>query len=266
VNAATQQQTAYYVYGVVPTGRPLPALGDQGVDPAFPPEVLAHGSLAAVVARIGLAADADSDEPDPETAVARVLAHERVLDRIVDAGVPVVPFRFGAACAGPDDVMVLLDGRRNEFEEALARLEGRIELGVKAYVDDARVAEAVTRQDERLSALEAEVADASPGAAHLKRKQLERLAGEAAMNERLQRAASLHERLASASVDASTNPLPEPTDGLRPILNGAYLVARDDEETFRRAAADAAAEHADVAVRIDVTGPWPAYNFVESEA
>ena len=265
MNAATQQQTAYYVYGVVPTGRPLPALGDQGVDPAFPPEVLAHGSVAAVVARIGLAATPDSGEPDAESALARVLAHERVLDRIVDAGVPVVPFRFGAACSGPDDVMALLDDRRHEFEKALARLEGRIELGVKAYVDEAGVAEAVSTQDERLSALEAEVASASPGAAHLKRKQLERLVEDAAMSERLRLATSLHERLASASLAARTNPLPEPAEGLRPILNGAYLVTRDNEETFRRAAADAAGEHTAVALRIDVTGPWPAYNFVGSE-
>ena len=46
------------------------------------------------------------------------------------------------------------------------------------------------------------------------------------------------------------------------VLNAAYLVEAERVERLREAAAELEAEHASLGTQIDVTGPWPPYNFV----
>jgi hypothetical protein len=254
------QKTAYYVYGVVPPDQPLPSLEGAGLDADFAPELISSGPLAAVASRIRVRVDAD--DVGTEDALARVLAHEAVLERLLEAAPAVVPFRFGSACAEEADVVELLEAREAELVAALDRLAGRVELGVKAYADPALLAEAVSARDDQLAALQAKVAAAPSGTAHLLGKQLERRTADASTQERGRLASTLHERCSAAAVAACTNPLPEAAAGLRPLLNGAYLVERRAEAAFRDEAAAAAAAHADVGLRVDVTGPWPAYNFV----
>jgi len=261
VTVSAPQETAYYVYGVVPRDQGLPPLEGVGLDVEFAPELIASGPLAAVASRIRVRS-AEPVELDAEDAVARVLAHEAVLERVLETAEAVVPFRFGSACAEEADVVALLEAREEELVEALARLAGRVELGVKAYVDPVRVADAVCDGDDELAALRAEIASVGEGTAHLRRKQLDHRIAESAALERARVATALHRRLAATAVASCTNPLPEAASGLQPVINGAYLVERTDEGAFRRGAADAAAEHGAFGLRIDVTGPWPAYNFV----
>jgi hypothetical protein len=42
----------------------------------------------------------------------------------------------------------------------------------------------------------------------------------------------------------------------------AFLVARDRFEEFRAAAERLAEEHAPAGFKLELTGPWPAYNFI----
>ena len=44
----------------------------------------------------------------------------------------------------------------------------------------------------------------------------------------------------------------------------AFLVKRSGFEEFRAAAERLAEEHLDAGVRLELTGPWPAYNFVDN--
>jgi gas vesicle protein GvpL/GvpF len=263
VIARAAQETAYYVYGVVPPDQPLPPLEGAGLDADFAPELISSGPLAAVASRIRV--HTEPADVGTEDALARVLAHEAVLERLLEATPAVVPFRFGSACAGEADVVELLEAREAELMDALARLAGRVELGVKAYADPALLADAVSARDERLAGLRSRLAAAPAGTAHLLGKQLERDLAEACAEESARLAAALHDGFARAAVAACTNSLPEGGDGLRPVLNGAYLVERAAEAAFRDEAAAVEAEHADLGLRIDVTGPWPAYNFVGAE-
>jgi hypothetical protein len=43
----------------------------------------------------------------------------------------------------------------------------------------------------------------------------------------------------------------------------AFLIKRSEFETFRDAAERLAQEHQTAGVRLELTGPWPVYNFVE---
>ncbi|MFI1523155.1 GvpL/GvpF family gas vesicle protein [Kitasatospora cineracea] len=66
--------------------------------------------------------------------------------------------------------------------------------------------------------------------------------------------------------DHSTEHPPQPPEatGVRDpmLLNGAYLVHRSREAGFARAVRDLREQHAPV-LRLELTGPWPPYSFVD---
>jgi hypothetical protein len=76
-----------------------------------------------------------------------------------------------------------------------------------------------------------------------------------------------HERLAAAAEEARANP-PQPpelsgrTDEM--LLNGAYLVRRDDGR-LTDAVDELQSLYGPRGVTYEVTGPWPPYNFVPPE-
>lgn len=234
---AAGAETAFYVYGVVPSDASVP----YGI------ERVASGGVAAIVGRVGL------DEFGEESLrrnledrrwleeVAR--GHDRVLASVV--GTPLVPFRFGTVYRDQDAVCEMLRLREAELRDALERVRGRVELGVKAFL-----VEAPTGQQAPAS-----------GRDYLRQKQLAR----DARTEAIDAVRTLHEHLASLADDARVNrPQPAELSGRAEpmLLNAAYLVREEQQPEFGAAAAD----HGDGNVEVVVTGPWPAYNFVEQDA
>jgi len=234
-------EVAWYVYGVVPAGVVLDGL-----------EVVSEHGLSAIVRRVDLAEFGEEplrrnleDRAWLEQAVA---SHDAVLSSVVGA-TPLVPLRFGAVFRDEAGVREMLHEREGELRDALERLRGHVELGVKVFLVDASPGE--------------ETKPAS-GREYLLQKQRARDAGSAAQTEALEQVRALHEHLASLADGARANP-PQPPElsGRREamLLNGAYLVRRDEQPEFTAAAED----RDDGRLEVVVTGPWPAYNFVEPE-
>ena len=46
------------------------------------------------------------------------------------------------------------------------------------------------------------------------------------------------------------------------IMNGAYLVERERDDELREALEQLRTEHRERGLVLELTGPWPAYNFV----
>jgi hypothetical protein len=49
------------------------------------------------------------------------------------------------------------------------------------------------------------------------------------------------------------------------VLNGAYLIP-DGDDRLRAEVERLAAEHAELGVEYELTGPWPPHNFTEEQA
>jgi hypothetical protein len=264
VSSPAAASSGWYVYGVVPASQ-LPAdafAGTSGVAPSGEIVLIADDDLAAITSGVplsefGEAAIADNlhDEAWLEE---KVRAHEAVLEAALGRA-PLVPFRFGTIYSSDDHVRRML--RENTgLGEALERLSGRVELGVKAFLD--------VEQFERARAGDDDPAPESSGRAYLLRKQRDRQLADERAAFAAERATASHERLAAAAEDARANPIrrPEVSGGAgQMILNGAYLVRADGETAFKESLA--ALEESGVAdgVRYELTGPWPAYNFVAVE-
>ena len=234
-------ELAWYVYGVVPA--------DVGLDAV---EVVSERGLSAIVGRVDLAEFGEEalrrnleNRPWLEQAVA---SHDGVLSSVAGA-TPLVPLRFGAVFRDEAGVREMLHEREDEFQKALQRLRGHVELGVKVFLVDASPGEE---------------AKPASGREYLLQKQRARDAAATVQTEALEQVRALHEQLASLADGARANaPQPPELSGRREpmLLNAAYLVSADEQPEFTAAAAD----HGDGRLEVVVTGPWPAYNFVEPE-
>jgi hypothetical protein len=250
---------ALYVYGVVPSTAGAELFESvSGVDPSQPVALVADGGVAAVTSAVPL--DEFGEEAieqnlrDPAWLAEKARAHDDVLGAAVGR-TTVLPFRFGAIYRSEEQIRGLLR-ERADFASTLARLEGALELGVKAVVD-------VEALRERLAADRQSEEDVTAGRAYMQRKQLERELAAAAERFAADCAQDVHERLATAARDARANAVqqPDPESPRRMILNGAYLVDGGAEPRFREALGEVERAYAGDGVDFELTGPWPPYNF-----
>ena len=210
-----------------------------------------QGELAAIVCDVPLAEFGEhalrEHLQDLEWLERTARAHEAALEAIGDTAT-LVPLRLCTVFHAESGVRELLHRETDRLIDALAHLRGRQEWGVKVFAGEPP-AEA------------AEAADS--GAAYLRRRQddRDRRANHA---EAVHAAISaIHAALSQLANDARSNP-PQRAEvsGGTMVLNGAYLVPDDRLDDFLARVAELHAEHVGLGLELELTGPWPAYNFV----
>jgi Gas vesicle synthesis protein GvpL/GvpF len=237
--AAGGAGSAVYVYGVVAGG------------PAPPPaRTIEHGGLAAVV----------RDVPADWQAATRddVAAHEQVLSALLER-TTVVPMRFGVVLPSEDDVRtVLLDRHGDEIRALLGRLEGRVQMSVKAfYAEDALLREVLRAHPDlkqRSDALQAQ----PPEASQAERIELGRAVAQAVEE---QRAADEH-MLAEPLATVADGVRLEPAASERVALNAQVLVAREHRKALDHAVGQLTSAYGD-RFAIRYVGPLPPYSFAD---
>jgi hypothetical protein len=252
----------WYVYGVVPAAEAPADLFDGigGVGGA-PVKLVAAGQLAAIATEVPLAdfgEDAIAENlRDPAWLESRVRGHDAVLEATVGAA-PVVPFRFGTIYRGEDEVRAMLS-EHERLRDAIERVRGRVELGVKAFL---AAAASEAEPDSGENAI-------SAGRRYLEEKQRARRLADERELQRARWADESHARLVAVAEAATANPLQPPEISGREeemFLNGAYLVALEREQEFRAVLAELETQLGPSGARFELTGPWPPYNFVEDPA
>jgi hypothetical protein len=248
--------TAWYVYGVAEDDPALERL--DGV------ELIRHGKLAAIVREVPLAEYDEAILPerlnDRQWLERNARAHEDVLQGAA-ALTAVVPLRFGAIYRSRAHVGQMLDERAGEFAEALDRVRGHVELGVKAWVDLAALERSLDPEDDAAAA-------GGAGAAYLRQRAREQERSRELADRCTELAEEAHTRLSALAVaDAVNRPQPRELTGRSEamLLNGAYLVPAGDNR-LRAEVGRLAAEHAEHGVEYELTGPWPPHNFTGQES
>ena len=253
---------AVYVYGIVAGDGPATMFdGVRGIDASEPVLLVRGDGLAAVASRVPVdefgAEAIETRLHDPVWLEQKARAHQAVLETALREAT-VLPFRFGTIYSDEAHVRAML-ADHPEFRETLSRLEGKVELGVKAFLDRgvlrARLA------DQRGG--EADVP--ASGRAYMQRKQLERELDERARAFAGECARDSHDALAAAAEDGrinATQPFAAPHADRELLLNGAYLVPAADEQRFVAALESLRERYGVDGVTYELTGPWPAYNFV----
>jgi hypothetical protein len=103
------------------------------------------------------------------------------------------------------------------------------------------------------------------GSSYLRRRRLERETRTAAGSLASELAERVHARLQDWAIDGITRP-PQNRElsghSGEMVLNAAYLVDRERTDELRELVAELEEHHRLLGVRIELTGPWPPYNFV----
>jgi hypothetical protein len=188
-------------------------------------------------------------------------AHHGVVDAAAACAVT-VPLGLATVYRSEDRAREALRERHEEFAEALGRITGRTEWGVKVYADPARAAPGSEDHDQDQD----QDSGSRPGTSYLRRRSVQRKTEEEARREVLMAAECVDDELCGL---AATRRLHRPQDpqlsGERGwmVLNAAYLVDDERAEDFRTTVARLAAERPDLRLRL--TGPWAPYSFATEE-
>jgi hypothetical protein len=256
-----------WAYCVAGAADPLPE-GLPGVHADGQARRLEHGGLAALVSRVPLAEF--GEEPlrqnlnDLEWLERVARGHEAVLERSLEAAT-IVPLRLCTIFEDDDGVRRMLDDQRPALTAALELLAGRQEWGVKLLVDREALEATARAQRTEADPPADELESRSAGGAYLQRRRLERQVREEADRLAVGVAEEVHARLQDWASDAVLNaPQNRDLSGHEGemLLNGAYLVETPKVERLRELVTELENRHRALGVRLEMTGPWPPYNFV----
>jgi len=235
-----------YVYCIIESSDSL-RFGPIGIG-AEPSDVYTvhYRSLAAVVS------DAPLEMLDSTRE--NVLAHERVNETVMREHT-VIPMSFGTIFKTRDDIVELLRSAAEAFDDVLAKMQNKLEFGLKVLWDRDQAIREVESVDEDISRLKKEISG-QKGPTYFARMQYGRLIDAALQSQSERYVADVLDQLRDVSVASRIN---KPI-GDKMIMNAAFLISRDQEAAFD-------AKVKSIAARFDkltfkYTGPWPPYNFV----
>jgi hypothetical protein len=243
--AAVVTDVGFYFYGVVAAGTDLAGL--YGLD-EVEVEAVEHGGLAAVVSRLSL--------ERPPGRSAELAAHARVVDSIA-AATAMVPAQFGLVL--DDDltgVARMLDDRAARFRALLDRLDGHVQLNLRAsYLPEQVLAELV-EQDPRVAALRERTRQLPAGTPHPDLVRLGESVSRGLNRKRLEDAQSVLDVLLPHVAEHVVRP-----DGEYDVLDVALLLDRERVPSLE-AALEELAEAIHERIRLRLVGPVAPYDFV----
>lgn len=262
-SSAPSTGTAWWTYCVVAADAAAElSRGREGIDPGTQVQAIIDGSLAALVSPVPLAEYDDEalreHLEDLEWLERAARAHEAVLDDALSKA-SVVPLRLCTLYRDQEGVRQLLREQRPSLTRSLAAVEGCMEWGVKVFVEES----ADTRVGQEVP--QAPQAETSPGAGYLADRQRERDLAQQVEALGAECVDEVERTLAPLARASRINPVQRPEAHGRAaemIMNGAFLVERERAAELRDAIGELEDRWASRGFLVELTGPWPPYNFV----
>jgi hypothetical protein len=182
------------------------------------------------------------------------MAHERVIEFFVDQPA-VLPMKLFTIFASDERAVESLGGDRRRLQRLLKRVTNQREWGIRVMMNAApRAATADSRARPRPDG----------GAAYLTRKKVVRDRSVEIRSRARDVVAALYDRLAARSTSAKRRAAMElQAAGVPLLLDAAFLVDRRRARAFQSVVAREQRALAKEGYRLLLTGPWPAYTFVQ---
>ncbi len=272
--------TGLYAYGL--TGARPQQLALPGIDRRYPVFVLEKRGLHAIVSAIDIldfqarakrafaaltqnaGVEAGSASEAGAEAETLLQAHEHVVATLMQE-MPVVPFTFGTILRDEQAAMKLLRDDELRFKSLLAVFTGKAEWGVKVYADRQQFARHVAQTTPVLREQTEQRARLSRGAAYLASRKMEEELKNSAASRLASITVTMFHALADLACEAKPNKtLPRKLTGKQSdmVLNAAYLVESEQAARFCRQGQALQEQYAPLGLSLEITGPWPPYNFI----
>jgi hypothetical protein len=183
------------------------------------------------------------------------VAHEHVVEHFArQRGSTAVPMKLFTMFSSADRALDETRSRSRQITAIVKRIAGCEEYGVR-----------ITRQPTRATRPGARAARPESGAAFLSAKKKTRDTARDALQAAADAAQAAYEALdAIARESRRRDDVPQGA-AAPPLLDAAFLVPLGRRARFKAAAKRLAARSAAAGAELIVTGPWPAYNFVQQE-
>jgi len=261
--------SVFYVYCIAergPAKEVLAGSSPSAIEEESAVALIESGDLAAVISLVPMASYGEEslakNLTDPSWTALRAMRHEQVVEHFAKQ-ISVVPLRFGTIYLEAAGVEDMLGENNQRLVEIVERLRFREEWGVNVYSDRIVLMSTIISVSPRLKELSERAAKASPGESYLLQKKIDTLKSDEARVEVNRAISELEAILRAESVDARRLRVlkVESTEHGELKAKFAFLIERSRFQQFQAAAEKMATDLKVSGLSLELTGPWPAYNF-----
>jgi hypothetical protein len=184
-----------------------------------------------------------------------LFAHQKVLTRMMEKYC-LIPMSFGNVFNSEEDVLLITEHLYEQLELLFPQIENKMEVGLK-IIAKKQWLDTEVENDPILHELKKEINDKNVHVSYYDQIRIGELAQKFILSLQQKMETDIHSSLSELAVASKTNT--PSTENM--LLNAAYLVDRQKEETFDQKVNELYELYKDQ-VDFQYTGPWPAYNFV----
>ena len=258
----------YYVYCIVESAAENLAGGDTPttIEDGIGLELIRQDELTAVTSVVPLSAYGEDELTknltDATWTAVRAMRHEQVVEYFAKR-TSTIPLRFATIYVDRSGIENMLGQRSKQLHDIIRRLAGREEWGVNVFSDRAKLLDNITSISPRLKEMGEAIKQASPGQAYLMQKKIETLKTDEVRVEITRAVNEIESRLSMKSEGVARLRILKVETSEHGELKAkfAFLVEKANFGDFHDAAEEVAHDMNDAGVRLELTGPWPAYNF-----
>jgi len=201
-----------------------------------------------------------SNYPAAKLATSRenMLAHQKVIEGVMNEFDSVLPVRFGTIASSADEIRNLLDRRYREFKSALTDMDHKVELGVKGIWKNMDVIfNEIVEDNREIKSLKEKIASDTSGNNTQMKIEAGKMVEQALQKRKEQDAEKIVDALRRTAFDHKINK----AIGDEMFINAAFLVSKGREKEFDDIVDDLSDRHQS-RMKFMYAGPLPVFNFV----
>jgi len=187
-----------------------------------------------------------------------MLAHMRVIEKVMNEFDSVLPVRFGTVAFNADEIRNLLDRRLREFRSLLRNMDHKVELGVKGSWKNMKVIfKEIVEENREIKKVKEKIQN-EVGKKNIQSKtEVGKMVEEALKKKKEREAEKIVDALRRTAFEYKLNKI----IGDEMFMNAAFLVDKGWEKEFDNIIEDLSERYRD-RVKFVYVGPVPVYSFV----
>lgn len=187
-----------------------------------------------------------------------MLAHMRVIEKVMNEFDSVLPVRFGTVAFNADEIRNFLDRRLREFRSLLRNMDHKVELGIKGSWKNMKVIfEEIVEENREIKKVKEKIQNEVDKKNIPAKTKVGKMVEEALKRKKEREAEKIVNALRRTAFEYKLNK----TIGDEMFINAAFLVDKGREKEFDNIMDDLSDEYKD-RVKFIYAGPMPVFNFV----
>ena len=187
-----------------------------------------------------------------------MIAHEKVIEKVMEEYNSVLPVRFGTIASNPDEIRNLLDDRYREFKDYLRYMDNKIELSIKGlWKNMDSIFNEVVVENIQIKNLKEKIRRRKEGKNIKSQVEIGKMVEKALIKKKEIEAEKIVDVFRRTAIEHNLNK----TIGDEMFINAAFLVDKGREKEFDNIMDDLSEKYNE-RIKFMYSGPLPVFNFV----